>query len=346
MIDPAPLSSEVSRCGKSVAVFLCNRPESLQSVWGPAQRRRLDELVEIIASPTSMESLGEIPRKDEVEVIFSTWSMPKIEEDQWALLPNLRAVFYAAGSVKYFAPPLLDRGVTVVSAWAANAIPVAEFSLAQILFSLKLGWQHVQQLRAKPSREGWSRLSVPGAYESTVGIISLGMIGRKLCELLRPFGLRKLAYDPFVSSSMFQNYGLTEASLSEIFAESDVVTLHAPWLRETEGMITGEMIASMKPNATFLNTARGALVREAEMISVLQARPDITAVLDSTYPEPPEAGSPLYTLPNVVLTPHIAGSSGNEVRRMADFMIEEFQAWRAGRPLRYEVTAELLAKMA
>lgn len=335
-----------SRSDRPVGLFLCTRAENLQNVWGPTQRDRLDRLAEIIGSPTTVESLGKMPRLDEVEVIFSTWNMPKLDANQLSLLPNLRAVFYAAGSVKYFAPPLLDRGITVVSAWAANAIPVAEFSLAQILFSLKLGWRHVQQLRAVSSPEGWSRLDVPGVYESTVGIISLGMIGRKLCELLSPFKLRKLAYDPFADSSLFQDYGLIKASLSAIFSESDVVTLHAPWLRETEGMITGDLIASMKPNATFINTARGALVREAEMISVLQARPDITAILDSTYPEPPEAESLLYTLPNVVLTPHIAGSAGSEVRRMADFMIEEFRAWKDGSPLRYEVTAELLGHMA
>lgn len=338
--------SEGKALPKPVGLFLGTRPHHLESVWGRDQRERLEAGADIVGSLNSLDSLGSLPRREEVEVIFSTWNMPVLEVEHFALLPNLKAVFYAAGSVKYFAQPLLDRDIAVVSAWAANAIPVAEYSFAQILFSLKLGWQHVRQLQSVRGPAAWKRLEVPGVYESTVGIVSLGMIGRQLCELLRPLRLKKLAYDPCASADTFRSLDLTSSSLPQIFAESEVVTLHAPWLKETEGMITGELIASMKPSATLINSARGALIREAEMIEVLRARPDITAILDSTYPEPPVEGSPLYSLPNVILTPHIAGSFGREVHRMADFMIDEFQSWREGKPLRYAVTADLLANMA
>jgi phosphoglycerate dehydrogenase-like enzyme len=111
-------------------------------------------------------------------------------------------------------------------------------------------------------------------------------------------------------------------------------------------MVTGNLLRSMKGGSTFINTSRGALVREAEMIEVLSERPDLTAVLDVTDPEPPVAGSPLYILPNVVLTPHIAGSRGAEVRRMADWMLDECGAWLSGHPVRYEVTRENLSRMA
>src|SRR5690606_8819626 len=114
---------------------------------------------------------------------------------------------------------------------------------------------------------------------------------------------------------------------------SDVVSLHSPWLPETVGMITGDHFRQMKPYASFINTARGAIIREAEMIAVLQDRPDLTALLDVTYPEPPAPGSPLYTLPNVVLTPHIAGSMDMECRRMGRYMVDELQRFLHDEPL-------------
>jgi phosphoglycerate dehydrogenase-like enzyme len=115
---------------------------------------------------------------------------------------------------------------------------------------------------------------------------------------------------------------------------------------ETEGMITGEHLAMMKPNATFINTARGAVVREDEMIEVLQQRPDLFAILDVTYPEPPEPGSPLYTLPNVVLTPHIAGSLDNECRRMGKYAVTELRRYLNGEPPLWGITREQAAKLA
>ena len=125
-----------------------------------------------------------------------------------------------------------------------------------------------------------------------------------------------------------------------------MISLHTPELPETLGMISGELIAAMKPGATFINTARGAVVREKELIAVLSRRPDLTAVLDVTDPEPPAPDSPLLTLPNVVLTPHIAGSMGREIQRLGRYMVEELQRYLAGEPLRWHITRELAAKLA
>jgi phosphoglycerate dehydrogenase-like enzyme len=102
----------------------------------------------------------------------------------------------------------------------------------------------------------------------------------------------------------------------------------------------------MKPGATFINTARGAVVREQEMIAVLQQRPDLFAVLDVTYPEPPEPDSPLYTLPNVVLTPHIAGAMGVECNRMGRYMVEELKRYLRGDSLEWGITREMARVLA
>lgn len=330
------------------AAFLAGDPDVVHRVWGPRQKERLAGLVDLpseVITPATLADHAEWLA--DTRVIFSTWTMPRLTHEQLMLMPKLQAVFYAAGSVKVFAEPLFDHKITVVSAWAANAIPVAEFTLSQILFSLKLGWQHARQLRHAPGPEGFRHLAIPGVYGTTVGIVSLGMIGRKLCQLLQPFALKKLAYDPFVRSETLRELGTVRAeSLEEVFSQSDVVTIHTPWLKETEGIVTGELLAAMKPNATFINTSRGALVREDELIDVMRRRPDLTAVLDVTWPEPPVAGSPLYDLENVILMPHLAGSVGTEVLRMADLMIEEFLLWAEGQPLRYAVTRELMARIA
>lgn len=333
---------------RAKAAYLCNMEDIFPRVWAPPQRQRLAELCDIRDTLITAETLADhADWLRETRVVFSTWGMPCLTPEQLDALPALEAVFYAAGSVKPFAEPLFDRKITVVSAWAANAVPVAEFTLAQIIFGLKLGWQHLRRFAELRGPEAWDRLDVPGVYGTTVGLVSLGMIGRKLCQLLRHLNVRILAFDPFVRDETLRELGAERAAdLPDLFRRSDVVTIHTPWLKETEGLITGELLGLMKPNATFINTSRGALVREDELIAVLRERTDLTAVLDVTWPEPPAAGSPLYHLPNVVLTPHIAGSSGSEVRRMSDLMIEEFRLWTEGQPLRYAVTRELMARIA
>jgi phosphoglycerate dehydrogenase-like enzyme len=174
------------------------------------------------------------------------------------------------------------------------------------------------------------------------------MIGRLVAERLQPFDLKVIACDPHVTQAQADRAKLAVSmvALDELFARADVVSLHAPLLPGTLGLVTGRHLAAMRRNATIINTARGAIVREAEMIEVLGRRPDLCAVLDVTHPEPPAPGSPLFTLPNVVLTPHIAGSMGPECRRHGRCMIGELKRYLAGEPLKWEITREKAALMA
>ena len=181
---------------------------------------------------------------------------------------------------------------------------------------------------------------------STVGIISLGMVGRRVCELLQHFDLHVLAYDPYADAHCAEQLHVQRCSLDDIFRRSDVVSLHAPWLKQTEGLIAGAHIASMKPKASFINTSRGAIVRENEMIDVLRRRPDLQVVLDVTWPEPPEPNSPLWTLPNVALTPHISGSMDRECRRMGRAMIDECKRFLRGEKLLWAITREMVPNLA
>lgn len=316
-------------------------------IYGPDELRDIAELVDIYAPPQTRDSVNETPAiLSEAQIILSGWGGPRIDGAFLAAAPRLEAVFYGAGSIKgIVSDAFWDRGIVITSAYAANAVPVAEYALSQILFCLKHGWQFALGIKrdgAYPS----SRPGVPGAYGTTVGIISLGMIGRRMCELLRPFDVNVIAYDPYVSAEDAAGLGVELCSLEEVFRRSEVVSLHTPWLKATEGMITREHFASMKPGASFINTARGAVVREEEMIRVLQERQDLLAVLDVTHPEPPEPGSPLYTLPNVVLTPHIAGSMSGECMRMGRYMVEELGRYLAGEPMHWAISREKAAVLA
>jgi phosphoglycerate dehydrogenase-like enzyme len=279
-------------------------------------------------------------------VLFSTWGMNEELARLAAGLPNLKAFFYAAGSVRSFARPLLDKGVIVVSAWAANAIPVSQFTLAQILLSLKGYFRNVRE-SARPAQRGrLLETDAPGIMGETVALLGCGRVGKAVAELLRPFPLQMLAYDPYLTDGDAAVLGVRPATLQDCFAQAYVISNHLPDLPATRGLLDRALFASMRPGATFINTGRGATVDEAALASVLAARPDLTALLDVTDPEPAPADSPWHALANVRLSSHIAGSNGNEVVRMADYCLEEFRAWRAGRPLRFQVTREMLAKMA
>lgn len=324
------------------AIFLNQDPAMVERVYGDGRRAQAEALLPVRPGVVRREDLAGLAGDlAGVEVAFSTWGMPRLEAEDLRHLPALRAVLYAAGSVKGFAQPLLERGVAVSTAWQANALPVAEATLAHILLALK---QTFQQARAVRAARGYGSPRPPctGTYGAVVGLVSLGAIGRRVVELLRPFDVRVIAFDPYAKATP----GIELVGLDEVFARADVVSLHAPWIPATEGMIRGSHLRLMKPHATFINTARGAIVREAELAEALRDRTDLQAVLDVTWPEPPPADSPLYDLPNVLLTPHIAGSAGNEVLRMADWMIDEAGRLIRGDELRYGVTTAMLEGMA
>lgn len=308
--------------------------------------RELADTLTFVGPPQCARSIREAwALLANVDVIFTGWGMAQLDAEFLAHAPRLRAVFHAAGTIRYFTTPeSWARGIVVSTANEINAIPVAEYTLAAILFGLRHGWHHASAARTLGRLE--PHQSIPGGYRSTVALLSLGAVGRLVRERLRPFDVRVLAYDPFCCAQEAATLGVELVSLDEAFRRADVVSLHTPLLPETEGLIRGAHFAAMKPRATFINTARGAVVHEPEMIAALQRRPDLQAVLDVTEPEPPVPNSPLYHLPNVVLTPHIAGTCEAEAPRLGRAMIDEFHRWRRGEPLHHGITEEQAARLA
>ncbi|MGJ8638527.1 MAG: hydroxyacid dehydrogenase [Opitutaceae bacterium] len=322
------------------AIFALD-PASLDVIYSPLERAKLEELADFCAPAQSAETIAADPSVlEEVEVIFSGWGAPIMDETFMAAAKNLKAVFYGAGSIRNFAKPAFwEREIQITTAAEANAVPVAEYCVATILMSMKNFWGLSRGTRKD---EGWMSAGhlrqVPGNFRSTAGFISLGAIARHTLRLMEPFEINRLAYSTSLTEERAKTMNVDLASIDEIFQKADVISLHTPDLPATKGMISGRHFEMMKPGATFINTARGAVVNEVEMCEVLARRPEITAVLDVTNPEPPLAGSAVATLPNVVLTPHVAGSVGPECFRLGYTMLCEFERYLAGEPLEYQVS--------
>ena len=328
------------------AALFCES-DSVLSVYGNGRRERIAELTdlypEVISSRNFEKHAADLGT---VEVVFSTWGMPALSGEQLGRLRELKVLFYAAGSVKRFALPILQRGIALVSAWAANACPVAEFTLGQILLANKGYFRNMRDSKRPGARLAAKPFRARGNYWRTIALLGAGQVGRRVISLLKSFSLNVIVFDPHLDEREAAALGVGKVSLEEAFRRGDVVSNHLADVPATRGTLNARLFGSMPVNAAFINTGRGATVVEEDLVQVLRERPDLTALLDVTDPEPPAPDSAFYVLPNVFLSSHIAGSLGDEVHRMADWMIEEFQAWEQGSPLRWRVTREMLDTMA
>lgn len=327
------------------AAFFSNNKFDIERVYPQSRLKKLTEECQVFPEIVTSQQLNAIlPELKEIEVIFSTWGMYALTEVQLDHLPNLKAVFYAAGSVQSFARPFLKRGITVVSGWGANAYPVAEFTMAQILLANKGYFRNFRDSAHTKSRN--TAYSARGNYGAKVALLGAGMISRRLIALLKNFELSILVYDAFIPTQEYDQRGVSRVSLEEAFRLGQVVSNHLADVPATRGLLSHNYFSIMQPGAVFINTGRGATVVEEDLVSVMMNRPDLTALLDVTDPEPPLPGSPLYKVPNIFMSSHIAGSMGDEVLRMADIIIEEFLRWKNNKPLRYGVSLEMLSTMA
>lgn len=307
---------------KIKAAVACVNPETVERVYSD-RLKVIAAITDLNPERMTAENAASGLFAD-TEVLFSTWGMPLLTEKELDALPKLKAVFYAAGDTRAFHGPLLKRGILVSSAWKSNAVPVAEFAFAQIVLGLKNYFAVSAAVHAE--KRFWDHPVGPGAYGTTVALIGAGAISQRIQDMLKNMDVNTI-----VVPSREEH---RTVSLEEAFRTAQVVSNHLPDMGEKNAkVLTGAMFESMLPNAVFINTGRGRQVDEAGLIAALKKRPDITALLDVTYPEPPPPDSELYTLPNVRLSPHMAGSMNGEVLRMADAEIEEFKRYRDGEPL-------------
>jgi phosphoglycerate dehydrogenase-like enzyme len=325
-------------------------PEPLRSRILPSSLvEQLRAIAPVAVAPTPDDLLAGDTRAllAEAQVLVTGWGSDLVDPEVLAAAPTLRAVVHTAGSVRpVVTRDVYARGVVVSSQAWANALPVAEYTLAMILLAAKGVLQARDRYSAvRGGVDVHELLAGHGTYQAQVGIVGASAIGRRVIELLAPFDLTVAVYDPTLGSDEAAALGATLMSLDELMRTSRVVSLHAPWLPSTEGMIGVNELAAMPDGSTFINTARGALVDEPALVRELQTG-RFDAVLDVTWPEPPAPDSPLWTLPNVTLTPHVAGSSGNELERMGASAVGEVGRAVRGEPLHHAVGADAYDRLA
>lgn len=281
------------------------------------------------------------------EIAFSTWGMPEFtKEEIKEYMPKLRAVFYSAGTVQYFARPFLESGIKVFSAFAANAVPVAEYTFAQITLASKGYFQAAKYYRTLFPRSFIFADSSPGNFGCRVGLVGLGAIGQMVAKRLGELDVEVYAYDPFVSEEKAKELGVTLIGLEELFSTCDVISNHLANKSELKNVFNRKLFSRMKKHSTFINTGRGAQVAEYSLALSLLLHPSRTFVADVIKNEYFPYINPLFWCPNAVLTPHIAGSTGREPQRMAYYMMEETERFIKGEQTKYEVTLEALERMA
>lgn len=281
------------------------------------------------------------------EIAFGTWGMPRFtKEEIEKYMPKLRAVFYAAGTVQYFARPFLEAGVKVFSAYAANAVPVTEYAFAQISLAAKGYFQSAKFYRLLPVYSLAFANSSTGNFHCRVGLAGLGAIGQEVAKRLQTLDVEVLAYDPFVSPERAKEFNVKLVDLDTLFSECDVISNHLANKKELEKIFNYSLFKKMKKHSTFINTGRGAQIAEYSLALSLWLHPSRTFVADVLQKEFFPYINPLFWCPNAVLTPHIAGSTGKEPQRMAYYMMEELERFMSGENTKYEVTLESLERMA
>lgn len=297
--------------------------EWMAALFNTPGRARLDAVLDV-----GFRRDG-IHRVARTEVLLTGWGSPLVDLAALDAMPRLRAILHAGGTVRGIgAPEVLESGGLVTSAADANAIPVAEYTLATILLANKRAATAARRF-ARTGDLKSARAGALGNFGAVVGVVGASRIGRRVLQLLAPFDLEVLLHDPTVAHG--EGLPARLVGLDGLLSSSDVVSLHAPLLPQTAGMIGRRELALLRRGATLINTARGGLVDHTALAEAVVER-DLHAVLDVTDPEPLPADHALWTVDSVVLTPHLAGARGNEVQRLGAAVVAEAERLVRGLP--------------
>lgn len=242
---------------------------------------------------------------------------------------------------------VFERDITLVNGPGVFATGVAEYTVAMMLGARHNMLRHDRSMRVGTESWGVKDGGALGRELSgkTVGLVGLGWIGRRVAELLRPFNITLLVYDPYIDSERARSLGAQVVTLPELLHRSDVVSVHAGLTHETRRMIGGEQLALMKADGLLVNTARGGVVDYQALTHHLQTTPSFSAALDVFESEPLPAKSPLRSLENVVLSPHRSGHTEEAYKQIGIEIAEDFRRYFAGEAPRNALTAGQVARM-
>ncbi|WP_067196482.1 hydroxyacid dehydrogenase [Microbacterium sp. XT11] len=292
--------------------------EDAGAAFSPALRETMTELVDWVHIRP-----GELPSRADHAFLLTGWGAGRIPAE--LITSDVRAVLHIGGSLHGLLPEAAWRpDLIVVSARTANAVPVAEYALACVIMAAKRATLFAHRLRT--GTDYWSPAIRPtaGLYGTRIGIVGLSATGRHLLSLLRRFDVDVSVYDPTLSDEEITSAGAEPRGLDELIRWCDILSLHAPSLPATRGMINASRLAALRDGGTVINTARGDLI-DTEAIAAECTSGRLFAYLDVTEPEPLPANSGLPTMENCFITPHIAGAMGNDIHRMTAFILDELR---------------------
>lgn len=327
---------------------LCFDKRLYRDSFAPDDWRRLEAVTEIVEPEPLMSYVDERARYIlvDVDILISGWDAPLLDDAGLAHLPRLKLVAHLGATLKaHHAPAVWERGVRVSAVVEATGSPVVEFTIASIIFA---GKKVIQRSRTYCGTRSFPTADDPldvGFKDQTIGIVGASRIGLPVIQRLQAFDNDVLVYDPFLSREHARGLGAEKVeSLDDLIVRSDIISIHAPITDATRGMFDRHRLALIKDGATLINTARGVLIDQEALIQELQ-NGRFFAMIDVTHPEPLPTDSPLFDLPNVLLTPHMAGPMGRERRRMFADVVDEIERFCAGKTLRAEVPLESLPRV-
>lgn len=249
--------------------------------------------------------------------------------------PQVRVVSnMAVGFDNIDVPAATARGVLVGNTPGVLTETTADFAFALLMAAARRIVEGVDYVRAG-KWQTWGPMLLMGAdiHHATLGLVGLGRIGLEMAKRARGFDMRTLYYDVYRREDMEREMGLTYASLDDLLAQADFVSVHTPLTPETRHLMNRQRFAQMKPSAILINTSRGPVVDTEALVEALRAGQIAGAALDVTDPEPLPPEHPLVALPNCIVVPHIASSSGATRGKMAEIAARNLIAGLHGEPL-------------
>lgn len=310
---------------------------------------RLADLAEVVCPDGATDAIAaRLPDLlAQADILLTGWGSPPLTPAHLERAPRLRLIAHTAGSIRHLLPPeVFSRGITVCHAAAVIADAVAEMTLLLML----LGCRRVHDLdRALKAGRPWAEVRMGQTPHllagRAIGLVGCGYVGRTVVRLLQPFAPTIRVFDPYLAPEQATALGVVLAPLDEVLAQSDIVSLHAAATPETRHLIGARELRLLRDGALFINTARAWLVDQTALLAELRTG-RIWAALDVFEPEPLPLDSPFRSLPNVLLTPHVAGHTLETHRRQGEAMVAEIARFLAGEPLQYRIAPEQYVTMA
>ncbi len=322
-------------------------------VFDPAVFAELLDEFDVTVNPNdtcmSVEDLAQVI--GDYDALITGWgASPALPAEVFENASKLRIIAHSAGSVRHmFSQEIVDnyllpRNIVVFSGADEIAYNVAEGAIGMMIMTVRQWIEHANYIRESGE---WRNPDLPpsGQYllGSTVGVVSASKVGRQVLRLLGPWDVEILLHDPYVDAEQARALGAEKVELNELFERSDIVTIHAPKLPETDKMIGAEQLRLLRDGATLVNTSRGSVIDEEALV---QEAPRLKICLDVTDPEPPAADSPLRSAETIHLLPHVSGAGKYGYHGIGKAALQALRDCFAGRPVQGAVDYERFSILA